>query len=52
MPKKNGQRDTQKTAQGYEIPVPKREDVFGLLGKAAKKHPKTPQRKVRKSREK
>ena len=37
MPDKNGKRDTQKTEQGYEIPVPKREDVFDLLDKAATK---------------
>lgn len=39
MPSKqsNGKRDTQKTEQGYEIPVPKRKDVFDILDKAAKK---------------
>ena len=37
MPKKNGKRDTQKTEQGFEIPVPKRKDVFDLLDKAASK---------------
>jgi len=37
MPKKNGKRDTQKTEQGFEIPVPKRKDVFDLLDKAATK---------------
>jgi len=37
MPKKNGKRDTQKTEQGYEIPVPKRKDVFDVLEKAAEK---------------
>jgi hypothetical protein len=28
MPTKNGKRVTQKTEQGYEIPVPKRGEVF------------------------
>lgn len=37
MPKRDGKRDTQRTKQGYEIPVPKRKDVFELLDKAAKK---------------
>lgn len=37
MPKNDGRRDTQKTKTGLEIPVPSREDVFGLLDKAAKK---------------
>jgi hypothetical protein len=37
MPEKNGKRDTQKTEQGYEIPVPKRKDVLGMFDKAAKK---------------
>ncbi len=37
MPKKNGKRDTQRTEQGYEIPVPKRSDVFDVFDKAAKK---------------
>jgi hypothetical protein len=40
MPKNNGKRDTQRTATGYEIPVPKRDDVMGLLERAAKKHGK------------
>lgn len=35
MPKDNGKRDTQRTKQGYEIPVPKRKDVFDALDKAA-----------------
>jgi hypothetical protein len=37
MPEKNGKRDTQRTEQGYEIPVPKRKSVMDLLGKAATK---------------
>lgn len=37
MPDKNGKRDTQRTEQGYEIPVPKRGDVMDVFGKAAKK---------------
>lgn len=37
MSEKNGKRDTQRTEQGYEIPVPKREDVFDVFDKAAKK---------------
>lgn len=37
MPKRDGKRDTQETETGLEIPVPTREDVFGLLNKAAKK---------------
>lgn len=44
MPKKNGKRDTQKTEQGYEIPIPKRDDVFNILDKAAKKRPAQPSR--------
>jgi hypothetical protein len=37
MPADNGKRDTQRTKTGYEIPVPERKDVFGLLGRASKK---------------
>jgi hypothetical protein len=37
MPEKNGKRDTQRTDQGHEIPVPKRKDVFDVFDKAAKK---------------
>lgn len=37
MPKKNGKRDTQRTEQGYEIPVPKRKSVMDLFDKAATK---------------
>ena len=45
MPKDNGKRDTQRTETGYEIPVPKRDDVFGILEKAAtKKPPEKPSR--------
>jgi len=40
MHKDNGKRETQRTKTGYEIPVPKRKDVFGLLDKAAKKSEK------------
>jgi hypothetical protein len=47
MPKKNGKRDTQRTETGYEIPVPKREDVFGILDKAAKKRDEPGGRKRR-----
>jgi hypothetical protein len=39
MPDKNGKRDTQKTDEGYELPVPKRGDVMDVFGKAAKKQP-------------
>jgi hypothetical protein len=46
LPEKNGKRDTQKTEQGYEIPVPKREDVCDVLDKAAIKRDKPkPKRK-------
>lgn len=37
MPDKNGKPDTQRTEQGYEIPVPKRDAVFAVFDKAAKK---------------
>lgn len=37
MPEKNGTRDTQQTAEGYEIPVPKRGTVMNAFTKAAKK---------------
>lgn len=42
MPEKNGKRDTQRTETGYEIPVPKRDEVMDLLGRAAKKQRKKP----------
>ena len=48
MPKKNGKRDTQKTEQGYEIPVPKRKDVFGVLEKSAEK--REPRKRERKGK--
>jgi hypothetical protein len=44
MPKKNGKRDTQRTEQGYEIPVPKRKSVMDLFGKAATKRSEKPSR--------
>jgi hypothetical protein len=47
MPDKNGKRDTQRTDEGYEIPVPKRKDVFDALDKAAKKLPKSQPRRSR-----
>ena len=37
MPDKNGKRDTQRTETGYEIPVPKREDVMDVFTKATRK---------------
>jgi hypothetical protein len=37
MSDKNGKRDTQRTETGYEIPVPKREDVMDLFNKATRK---------------
>lgn len=37
MPETNGKRDTQRTEQGYEIPVPKRDDVMDVFKKATKK---------------
>jgi hypothetical protein len=40
MPSKNGKRDTQRTETGYEIPVPKREDVMDVFKKAATKREK------------
>lgn len=40
MPSKKQTEPKQRTKKGYEIPVPKREDVFDALGKAAKT-PKT-----------
>jgi hypothetical protein len=36
VPKKNGKR-TQRTEQGYEIPVPKRKSIMDLFNKAATK---------------
>jgi len=36
MPERNGKRDTQRTEQGIEIPVPKRRDVLRDLRKIAK----------------
>ncbi len=50
MPKKNGKRDTQRTEQGYEIPVPKRSDVFDVFDKAAKKKDRPEDSESRKSR--
>jgi hypothetical protein len=48
MPEKNGKRDTQRTETGYEIPVPKRDEVMDLFGKAAKKRPReTPSRSAK-----
>jgi hypothetical protein len=44
MPKKNGKRDTQHTDEGYEIPVPKRKDVFAVFDKAATKRSEKPSR--------
>jgi hypothetical protein len=44
MPEKNGKRDTQRTEQGYEIPVPKRKSVMDLFGKAATKRSEKPSR--------
>jgi hypothetical protein len=44
MPDKNGKRDTQRTDEGYEIPVPKRKDVFDVFDKAAKKRSAEPSR--------
>lgn len=43
MPKRNGKRDTQRTEKGYEIPVPKRGEVFDVLDKATKKRSGTSQ---------
>jgi hypothetical protein len=40
MPKSNGKRDTQRTETGYEIPVPKRDDVMDVFSKATKKREK------------
>ena len=37
MPDKNGKRDTQRTDQGYEIPIPEREDVMDVFTKATRK---------------
>jgi hypothetical protein len=36
MPDKNGKRDTQSTETGYEIPVPKREDVMDVFTKTTR----------------
>jgi hypothetical protein len=30
MPENNGNRDTQRTEQGYEIPLPQRESLFDV----------------------
>ena len=37
---KNGKRDTQHTDEGYEIPVPKRKDVFDAFRKVVRKRDK------------
>jgi hypothetical protein len=37
MPEKNGKRDTQRTEQGYEIPVPKRGEVMDVFKRATRK---------------
>lgn len=50
MPKKNGKRDTQRTEQGYEIPVPKRGDVMDVFTKAAKKSDRVEEPRSRKRR--
>jgi hypothetical protein len=47
MPDKNGKRDTQRTEQGYEIPVPKREDVMDVFTKATRKRPARPSRSAK-----
>ena len=48
MPKDNGKRDTQRTETGYEIPVPKREEVMDLFDRAAKKRaPAKPSRSAK-----
>jgi len=41
--------DKQKTPQGFEIPIPKRKDVFDVLDKAAKTtKPSTTRRRPKK----
>jgi len=50
MPNKNGKRDTQETEQGYEIPVPKRSDVFDVFDKAARKRLPKPEREKRRKK--
>jgi hypothetical protein len=37
MPDKNGKRDTQRTGTGYEIPVPKRDEVMDVFNRATRK---------------
>ncbi len=49
MPEKNGKRDTQRTEQGYEIPVPKRKDVYNVFEKITKRRDdRDPKRQKRK----
>ena len=58
MPEKNGKRKlvregepSQRTKTGLEIPVPTREEFFGLLDKAAKKSaPEKPSRSAKGTR--
>jgi hypothetical protein len=47
MPEKNGKRDTQRTDEGYEIPVPRRKDVFAVFDKAATKRSGKPSRSAK-----
>ncbi len=47
MPDKNGKRDTQRTETGYEIPVPKRDDVMDVFTKVTKKRPASPSRSAK-----
>ncbi len=47
MPQDNGKRDTQRTEQGYEIPVPKRAEVMDVFTKATRKRPERPSRSAK-----
>lgn len=47
MPEKNGKRDTQRTETGYEIPVPKRDEVMDVFNKATRKRPERPSRSAK-----
>jgi hypothetical protein len=50
MPDKNGKRDTQRTETGYEIPVPKREDVMDVFTKATRKREQAKRDKPKRSK--
>jgi hypothetical protein len=52
MAKTNGDRPTQHTEKGYEIPIPTREEVFRDLEKVAKPKKRPSTSRVRRPKEK